>query len=84
MKKVICILLILSIVVFIAACDLSMDFAKSFNNEHFTVIYRASNYVVLQHNDTGVCYLWIYPNGSIGGLTVMLNADGMPLTEWNP
>lgn len=84
MKKVICILLILFVVVFIAACDLSIDVTKNFDNEHFTVIYRTSHYVILQHNDTGVCYLWTYPKAYISGLTVMLNADGTPLTEWNP
>ena len=35
---------------------------------------------VIRDRETGVCYLWV-TNGSAGGLTVMLDREGRPLTS---
>ena len=75
MKKTICVILILIFALLLAGCESNV-------NDNFEIVYKDSMYEVFQHKDTGVLYLWLNPHSSIGGITVMLDKDGKPLTEW--
>lgn len=50
-------------------------------NDRFVRYHADYNLVVYVDKGTGVCYLW-NGVGYKGGLTVMLDEDGRPLTYW--
>ena len=51
-------------------------------DDRFVVLHKDSKFVgetkILVDRETGVNYLW-HNDGSAGGLTVLLNADGRPV-----
>ena len=77
MKKIILVLMLIALV--IAGCATqSMAGAKSPFDNRFAKEYLGDYKYVIVDKITGVCYLAHIHNGS--GLTVMVDADGTPLT----
>ena len=90
MKKIIAfILLIIVFAVMLSSCDLNQPVASSSNtNYRFVKVIdeydtddsgmNYNNCYVFVDKQTGVMYLFVV-NGSHGGMTVLLNADGTPM-----
>lgn len=51
--------------------------------KRFEIVFKENTFAtvtrILKDRDTGVCYLY-YANGNAGGLSVMLDKDGKPVT----
>lgn len=81
MTRLFLVALAFAVVMFcVAGCT---DDASADSGSIFSIVEENSNkhghYTVLQHNETGVYYLWC-GSGYRGGLTIMLDADGTPYT----
>lgn len=76
MKKKI-IAAILTVTLLIAGCD-NINVSEE-HGEKLMLVENSGGYAILADKDTGVMYL-VIKNG--GGITAMLNADGMPKI-WN-
>lgn len=83
-KRVVCLMLALILLAFVlTSCGTESAEAGSKNPfyDRFEMYNAGSDMRVYIDKGTGVCYLWhwdIYK----GGLTVMLDEDGRPLTYW--
>ena len=79
MKKLIILMLCAILVFTLCACS------GSFTNDNgvFDTLYECNAYIIYQDRDTKVCYILVNPHGYSSGLTVLVDADGKPITEWN-
>ena len=82
--RVVSLILVLFMLAFtLASCGKESAEAggKSPFEGRFASYYADNGLYVYVDKGTGVCYLWRY-SGYKGGLTVMLDEDGRPLTYW--
>lgn len=78
MRKIIVVLLVVAITsVMLSGCS-----QKSKLDNIMEIVEKNNKYVVLQDKETSVCYLMIYGGYGIA-MTVLVDADGKPITEWN-
>lgn len=82
--RVVCLMLALILLAFVlTSCGTESAEAGSKNpfDGRFVDYYVGDYLRVIVDKGTGVCYLW-RGFGERGGLTVMLDEDGRPLTYW--
>lgn len=85
MKKFVSLVLVLVLVVF-ALTSCSVESAEAGSRKpfegRFETYYAGDLMTVIVDRGTGVCYLWHSGGSGRGGLTVMFDEDGRPLTYW--
>lgn len=84
MKKFVSLALVMALLLFaLTSCGVETADAgsKSPFEDRFVKYYAGDYLYVYVDKGTGVCYLW-KSIGEKGGLTVMFDEDGRPLTYW--
>lgn len=89
MKKLIALSVILIILIMTTSCsgignrvDKDSNYSETATDTAFTLIDSGSRLTIYRDNKTDVMYL-VYHSPKKGGITVMLNDNGLPLTYTN-
>ena len=84
MRVVVLVLVLALLAIGLNSC--CVETAEAGNNGpfdgRFETYYAGDSMTVIVDRGTGVCYLWRSAGSGRGGLTVMLDEDGRPLTYW--
>ena len=81
MKKLVALLLILALVLLLTACSVKVerDQLKG-EGSMFVIVEQAATWCVVYHKETFVMYTVSNGVYNFGTFTVLLNADGLPMT----
>ena len=82
MKKIIGVIILLVMCAMLAGCNgvkKDEDYSDNATDTIFTLVDSGSRLSIYKENATDVMYV-VYHAGYKGGMTIMMGADGLPLT----
>lgn len=87
MKKIVGIIILVTACIMLVGCNAvkkDEEYSDTATDTIFTLVGSGSRLSIYRENETDVMYV-VYHEGHKGGMTIMMNADGSPLTysEWN-
>lgn len=81
MKKIFLIIAISMIAIMcFAACDNPVENNAHLGNSDFVIVESTDNFYIVYHKETKVMYALSYGYYNAGNFTLLVNADGTPMT----
>jgi uncharacterized lipoprotein NlpE involved in copper resistance len=85
LKKIIGVIILLVVCITLVGCNevkKDEDYSDTATDTIFTLVDSGSRLSIYKENATDVMYV-VYHAGYTGGITIMMGADGLPLTYSN-